>query len=341
MVMNNENILVSVIMPVYNSQQYLHDAINSVLAQTYKNLELILVDDGSKDESSKMCDDFAKLDARVRAFHKKNGGVCSARNLGLQEAKGEYVTFIDNDDLYDKRLLEVLIDQINSNKSDIIKCGRKNTSIDCDGKTVESRVSAWSKTQVFDKNQLLEKYYELKRTGLLSSVWNGLYRKKFLEENAICFNERFRHGNEDVYFNIACFLKCKQITIVKEVLYEHFYRNAHSTSLKYHPDQITDRLETIKLEEKFIEPLKNSRAYELLVMGNIKVCFKLLSISDDKAQRNDGIKNIENSLPLEQFKCFRVLEATDLRNLEKVELILLKYHLYDIYFMIQAMKQKH
>ena len=81
--MNKDNILVSVIMPVYNSQQYLHDAINSVLAQTYINLELILVDDGSKDESPQICDDFVKIDERVRVFHKKNGGVCSARNLGL------------------------------------------------------------------------------------------------------------------------------------------------------------------------------------------------------------------------------------------------------------------
>lgn len=341
MVMNNENILVSVIMPVYNSKQYLHDAINSVLTQTYKNFELILVDDGSKDESPQICDSFAKLDVRVRVFHKKNGGVCSARNLGLQEAKGEYVAFIDNDDLYDKRLLEVLIKQINLNKSDIIKCGRKNTNIDCNGKIIESRVSSWNRTQVFDKNQLLEKYYELKRTGVLSSVWNGLYRKNFLKENAICFNERFRHGNEDVYFNIVCFLKCENITIVKEVLYEHFYRNAHSTSLKYHPDQITDRLETIKLEEKFIDPLKNSRAYELLVMGNIKICFKLLSISADKSQKNDGIKNIKSNLPLEQFKYFRVLKANDLRNIEKLELILIKHHLYNIYFMLQAVKQKH
>ena len=338
--MNKDNILVSVIMPVYNSQQYLHDAINSVLAQTYINLELILVDDGSKDESPQICDDFVKIDERVRVFHKKNGGVCSARNLGLKEANGEYVTFIDNDDLYDSRLLEVLIKQINLNKTDIIKCGRKNTSVDRDGKTIESRVSAWNRTQVFDKNQLLEKYYELKRTGLLSSVWNGLYRKKFLEENGINFNERFRHGNEDVYFNIVCFLKCEQLTVVKEVLYEHFYRNAHSTSLKYHPDQIADRLETIKLEERFIEQLKNSRVYELIVMGNIRVCFKLLSVSDDKEQRKDGIKSIESCMPLEQFKSFRVLKSADLGNIEKLELILLKHHLYDIYFMLQAVKQK-
>ena len=95
-----ENTLISVIMPVYKSEQYLKAAVNSVLAQQFDGFELILVDDGSPDESGRICDEFAELDSRVVVVHKENGGICSARNAGLRKAKGKYVAFCDNDDEY-------------------------------------------------------------------------------------------------------------------------------------------------------------------------------------------------------------------------------------------------
>ena len=91
---------ISIIVPVYNVQEYLNECVNSVLKQSYENLELILVDDGSTDGSSTMCDEFAIKDARVRVIHKPNGGLSDARNIGLLQAKGKYVCFLDSDDYY-------------------------------------------------------------------------------------------------------------------------------------------------------------------------------------------------------------------------------------------------
>ena len=96
---------ISVIVPVYNTEQYLHRCIDSVLAQTYKDFELLLIDDGSKDSSGTICDEYAAKDARVRVFHKENGGVSSTRNLGLDHARGEWVTFVDSDDYIEDNFL--------------------------------------------------------------------------------------------------------------------------------------------------------------------------------------------------------------------------------------------
>ena len=99
---------ISVIVPVYNTEQYLRRCIDSVLAQTYKDFELLLIDDGSKDSSGAICDEYAAQDARVRVFHKENGGVSSARNVGLDNAQGEWITFIDSDDYFLSKGLEIL-----------------------------------------------------------------------------------------------------------------------------------------------------------------------------------------------------------------------------------------
>ena len=100
---------ISVIVPVYNAEKYLHRCIDSVLAQTYKDFELLLIDDGSKDSSGTICDEYAAQDARVKVFHKENGGVSSARNVGLDHARGEWIMHLDGDDWIEHDMLERLI----------------------------------------------------------------------------------------------------------------------------------------------------------------------------------------------------------------------------------------
>lgn len=337
---NEERMLISVIMPVYNSEKYLSNAIGSVLQQTYANFELLLIDDGSKDNSSLICDEFKMHDHRVRVFHQKNGGVCCARNLGIRESRGEYIAFIDNDDLYMTNFLEVMVKELESHPVDMIRCGRKNMTVAENGDTVWTRVSAWKNTQRFDSTSFLDSYFLLKQTDIISSVWNGLYRRSFIVSESISFNERFRHGNEDVYFNLCCFLTSQNLTIVEEVLYEHFYRYAHSTSLKYHEDQIRHRLETIALEQKLLKGLEGTREYGLCTMSNIRVCFKLLSNTKDRKQRQEGLKLLTQAFPLEGLEKYRLSAYHELTRLEKIELGLIKNHMYGLFFAFQTLKQR-
>lgn len=113
---------ISVIVPVYNTEKYLRRCIDSVLAQTYKDFELLLIDDGSKDSSGAICDEYAENDARVRVFHKENGGVSSARNMGLDHARGEWITFVDSDDWIDRTMYEEMHTSLLEEHADIVYC---------------------------------------------------------------------------------------------------------------------------------------------------------------------------------------------------------------------------
>lgn len=120
--------LISIIIPVYNSEQWLEKCVFSILNQSYNNLEIILVDDGSTDQSGTMCDQYRNLDQRVRVYHKENGGQATARNLGLKMASGSYIGFVDSDDWIDQDMYSTLIDAAVSTKADIVMCGRRNVT---------------------------------------------------------------------------------------------------------------------------------------------------------------------------------------------------------------------
>ena len=121
----NVNPKISVIVPVYNTEKYLKRCIDSILAQSYSDFELLLIDDGSTDASPAICDEYATNDSRVRVFHKPNGGVSSARNLGLDNARGEWIAFVDSDDWIESEMLYLFISKAEKTDSDIVFCNHK------------------------------------------------------------------------------------------------------------------------------------------------------------------------------------------------------------------------
>ena len=115
--------LISVIIPVYNVEKFIDRCINSLINQTYKNLEIILVDDGSPDNCPGLCDDWAKKDNRIKVVHKQNGGLSDARNAGLERSTGDYIMFVDSDDFVDETICEVLLNDLKNNDADFSMCG--------------------------------------------------------------------------------------------------------------------------------------------------------------------------------------------------------------------------
>ena len=142
--------LISIIIPVYNVEQYLSRCIDSVINQTYKNLEIILIDDGSTDDSGEICDEYALKDNRIKVMHKQNGGVSSARNEGLDISKGNYIGFIDSDDFIEKDMYEFLYDLLTKNNCDISCC---NKFIFKDNKFIASK--SFPKGNVLSFNEVL------------------------------------------------------------------------------------------------------------------------------------------------------------------------------------------
>ena len=173
---NRVDKLVSVIIPVYNAKQYLVECLNSVSKQSYKNIEVILIDDGSKDESGKICDDFAVRDVRFTVLHKKNEGVSAARNKGLEIATGEYIYFSDSDDILEETLIDDLVKIIEFTQTDIALCSYY--------------VLRGTEKIMFEEDSAEPKIVNQKELGeiILSNrkyagyLWNKLFRRDFLQE---------------------------------------------------------------------------------------------------------------------------------------------------------------
>lgn len=206
--------LISVIVPIYNVEIYLQKCINTVINQSYTNLEIILVDDGSTDYSGKLCDEVAKKDNRIVVIHKKNGGLSDARNAGLDIAKGRYISFIDSDDYIALDYIEKLYSSINKTKADVAICSFSY---------VDENDSLIVKSKAIEKNTVLSGREVLYRAMMPRGVeyvvaWNKLYKREIFD------NLRYDKGriHEDEFINYKLFWKCNRVVVLCDRLY--FYR---------------------------------------------------------------------------------------------------------------------
>lgn len=219
-------------MPVYNSGHYLSVAIDSVLKQSLREIELILVDDGSTDGSSALCDEYALKDERVVVIHQKNGGICAARNAALKVARGEYVGFSDHDDVFINNQLFLNYENIRASGADFIKFGH-TTQIVKGGRVVGEDNYHYINI-LCDYNELQNRFWSIIHSGALVDVWDGLFNLEFLRKNKIEFNDIYRYGGgEDIDFNYQCFLYAQKIQFAENISYLHYIRDTFSTSSGY------------------------------------------------------------------------------------------------------------
>ena len=268
-------IKVSVIMPVYNSEKYIHTAIESILKQTLSEWELLLIDDGSTDSSLHICEKYAREDPRIKVFHHENHGISYTRNVGIRHAIGEYVAFIDNDDEYLEDLLDSAYRNAKENSCKVVKYGYRVVE-DWHSNIQEGRVRTFRKSGKFDLNRSFEakQFYMLKEDGFFNMIWNGLYENKFLKSSKLLFDEEVVKGYEDWIFNYQLLDMCENIYVMSDVKYIHYQRTSHSTSSNFHVNQIIGVTKAMKSEKKMFEKLKgkvkgeldwNNRAMEYLI----------------------------------------------------------------------------
>lgn len=218
LVTKTETPRVSVIVPVYKAEPYIRRCIDSILNQTLTNFELLLVDDGSPDNCGAICDEYAAKDCRVRVIHKQNGGVSSARNTGIDAARGEYVAFIDSDDYVDKEYLEMLT----KHNCDFGMCvGVKHLENGqvCPGADMEEEVA-----EVTTENLL-----KWASEGRLLVVWGKAYRIDVLRRNNIRFRNDLCYG-EDTVFAMMCAKSCRTASFVKKKMYHYIKHPGESLS---------------------------------------------------------------------------------------------------------------
>ena len=211
-----KNSLVSIIIPVYNVEKYLSKCLDSVINQTYKNIEIICVNDGSTDNSINILETYNQIDARIQIITQKNGGLATARNTGLKYAKGDFVYFLDSDDWVDINLIQTTLEAIILSDADI--CMFDACNVYDDSYVNVKRVSNF----IFPQSTKVMNYKDDNNIrDLQCTAWSKLYRKSFLEKNNLLFPDGVRFG-EDVPFWFELLLKNPKTVPIDKFLY--FYR---------------------------------------------------------------------------------------------------------------------
>lgn len=225
--------LISMIIPVYNVEKYLDECMDSVLHQTYSNLEVILVDDGSKDRSPVMCDEYAKKDARVQVIHKENGGPMSACIAGVEKAKGEYLAFMDSDDWIDLTMLEELAKETTGNQKEMV-CS--NYIIEKPSSSIKIKQSM--EPGVYDREAIEARLFPC-LFGQEERRIHGSRCMKLISKSLIADNLKFAELNvsmgEDLYLIFLAVLDAKCIVVVEEGYYYHYRFVENSLVHKYKP----------------------------------------------------------------------------------------------------------
>lgn len=280
--------MISVIVPIYNVEDYLSKCIESVINQTYKNLEIILVDDGSPDNCPKICDEYAQTDSRIKVVHKPNGGLSDARNAGLDIATGEYIGFIDSDDYIDEHMYEEMLSAIENADADLCICGYDR--VDDDGKI---------KSSAHYNNALLsqEQAYEMLVQGNVYFIvaWNKLYKRDVFE------NLRFMKGriHEDEFIMHHVYGECSKIVTLEKSYYNYLVRESSITGV------VKGNLKQLDYVESYIERIDYFHGIDEQVFAS-----RLLPITINQFLKVKKCIGIKPNMSDEHLSCIKTKIVT-------------------------------
>lgn len=248
--------MLSLIIPFYNIEKYLTQCLDTIINQTYKNIQIILVDDGSTDLSGRICDEYADKDPRIIVIHKENGGLVSARKAGLRRATGEYVVYVDGDDWIELNAVEHMVDTIERTKADIVLFDHYEN-------TGESQIIVRNiaKEGLYDKGKLLRYIYPHMISGehffewqIFPAVWDMIISRNLLEKCQYDVDNTITMG-EDASCKYPCLLLANTVYIERKAFYH--YRQTQNSMIKQIPDTITERKRMKALNDSTIKKLSS------------------------------------------------------------------------------------
>lgn len=226
--------MISIIVPIYNVEKYLRPCLNSILNQSFTDYELILVNDGSTDKSGRICDEFAQLDRRISVIHKTNGGLSDARNFGLGRAKGDFISFIDSDDVVHPSMLQVLYDSLLSGDYDLSMIYGRMVPDGFDVSSLKSIKIDSLPSVVLDKHTLMKRLYGRGESRTwFQVVWSKLYRRKCLD--GLFFKNTM---SEDAEYNNRVYLRVKNAVLIESELYYWVQRPSSITHSQFNERNI-------------------------------------------------------------------------------------------------------
>jgi len=270
---------VSVIVAVYNIEQYICTCVDSILNQTYKELQIILVDDGSIDDSGILCDEYKKKDTRIQVIHQKNQGLSEARNSGLRLATGAWVAFVDGDDILHPDYILKLYDAVRNTKSDIAICQYKKIT---ENEKIEMPDVCSKENVIWNRDSMLSNWHQNNKE-IETVAWNKLYKRSLFEEGIRYPKDRL---HEDVFVTHLLVNKADFIVIVQQELYFYLQRTNSIISSKISVKRIQDSIEAQKQRLSFFGKNKYPKARKKLQIGlleHIVYYFGMLCLNRDMA----------------------------------------------------------
>lgn len=285
--------LVSFIVPVYNAARTLNTCIDSIRNQTYTFFEIILINDGSTDESGVICDAFSKQDFRIRTFHQKNKGAAAARNKGIHHAIGTYIQFVDADDYIEPHMTQTLVDQM-TEEVDLVICGYTSNVARRGKDRITTHLPSVHGT--FSHEEYITHIGTLYAETIFPSPCNKLYKSDVILAERVRFMDAFRMG-EDVLFNIDYMEVCNAVAVVPEALYTYIIRDEESLSRRYHPNYVhyqihihSHILEFLQRKDKLHG--KNNDAIQMMFMRSMMNSFTHLFHPDNEDTKHEKKEHI-------------------------------------------------
>lgn len=312
----NKKPLISVIIPIYNVEKYLRKCLDSVLAQSYINLEIILIDDGSTDQCFEICDTYGKKDSRIKVVHKENGGISSARNIGLDMATGEYICFVDSDDYISVDMCEEMFFHINKEEADIAIAG---ISFDSGLRKADLCKSEYA---TYGNKELVKEY--LLNSYINNVVWNKLYHKELL--NGLRFMDIARH--EDVIFTTQVLSKVKKAVYINQCFYTQYLREGSIERTLFGEKDLLI-LQAIDFRQNYVKKYY-PEFYSLVEWDKVAEIYTLIKRMIfqgyyDKSYYNNLIEQLKNELKKDNNNDIRIKKYYMFLNYQK---------LYKVYFMV-------
>lgn len=294
-----EDDLISIIVPIYNVEKYIKKCIGSLIDQTYKKIEILLIDDGSPDKCGIICDEFAEKDDRIKVIHQTNGGLSDARNTGLNESKGKYIVFVDSDDYVEKKYVELLYKTIIKNNVQISQCGINKFFNDTNAK---ERIGYEQNLSINSKQMMLD-LYDGKWENIV--VWNKMYSKKLFE------NIRFPKGkiHEDEFTTYKLLFLSNEIAIISDCLYNYRQTNESIMGKKYNIKRL-DVIDAMQERLEFYKEKKDDELYKityLCYLNNIKrAYFRVKENIKDSNEIQENLKKIYKEKSIKFLKEYNV-----------------------------------
>lgn len=272
--------MISIIVPIYNVEKYVRQCIDSICGQTYQDLEIILVDDGSTDGCSHICEEYRRKDSRVIVIHKENGGLVSARKAGIRAASGQYAAYVDGDDWIEPDMLERMYQKLMEHNVDVVMCGRYE-----DTGEIHKKVFHGLTEGKYGKKELLEQVYpnmivngDFFTWGLFPGLWDKLFRRECIEDFQLRVDDRIVMG-EDAACVYPCMINAESIYVMEECLYH--YRQTTSSMVKKRQDKLLEQEQfRILYQTVMTELTKYTNIYDLRPQWKKYVLFLMIPRAD-------------------------------------------------------------